>query len=301
MGFRTRTAWGLGLSLVLALASADARAASLRWKLKAGEALNYEMTEKTITTVSTGGAEVSKLTLTQTVDITWAVKSVDPQGVADLTHTINRVRIKIDSPALNLEFDSKDEKAPVNPLKNLFKVLVGSPFPFKMAPTGELTDVKIPANITKILKELGGAAGGSTEIFSEEGLKMMITQAGLIVPKEDVAEGKTWEQKVEIPSPPTGSMTLAKTFRYNGESPQGIAKIGVDATFTMKPTPGEDPPFTLKTQAVKGEMTFDNANGKLAVSTLNEKLEQVGKIQDNEYSQLTDRTVGMKLVPEGTK
>jgi len=291
-----KSAWGWSLALVVAFAGSDALGASLRWKLKVGEALRYEMTEKTITTVSTGGTEVSKVTLTQTVDLTWNVKGVDPQGAADLTHTINRVRIKIESPMLNVDFDSKDEQGPANPLRSLFKVLVGTPFPFKMSPQGVLSDVQIPGNISKILNELGGAAGGSKNIFSEEGLKTMITQASVIMPKEEVSEGKTWTQESEIPSPPMGSLTLAKTYRYDGESPQGVAKIGVDAKFTLKPAVGQEVPFTIKTQSAKGELTFDNAAGRLTVSSLNEKLEQVGKIQDREFSQMTDSTVGMKLM-----
>ncbi len=150
MRSRSLLGWGVTLSVVVALAGSTAQGANLRWKLKTGDALRYEMSEKTVTSVSAGGMEVSKLTLTQTVNLTWSVKGVEPQGAANLTHTINRVRIKIEASQGNIEFDSQDEQAAANPLNALFKVLIGTPFPFKMDPQGALSDVKVPENITNI-------------------------------------------------------------------------------------------------------------------------------------------------------
>ncbi len=290
--------WGWSLSLIAALVGSTAQGANLRWKLKVGDSLRYEMSEKRVTSVLTGGAEVSKVTLTQTVDLTWSVKDVESQGSANLTHTIDRVRIKIESPQGSIDFDSKDEKGEGNPLKTLFKVLVGKPFSFKMDPQGALSDVKVPQNVARILKELGGAAGGADQIFSEEGLKTMITQSSVILPKEEISTGKSWTQEVKIPAPPLGSMVLAKTYRFEGESPEnGMAKIGIDAKFTLQSVPGVDVPFKIQSQASKGEISFDNAVGRLTSSSLNEKLEQVGKIQDKEFTQITDSTVSMKLLP----
>ena len=57
--------------------------------------------------------------------------------------------------------------------------------------------------IPAIHEALKGAAAvpGLGNMFSEEGVKHLVTQSGLVLPEEGVTKGKTWEQKVEMKSP----------------------------------------------------------------------------------------------------
>ena len=48
--------------------------------------------------------------VTQSTDMTWAIKSVGSDGVAEMTQTIDRIRMKMESPIGEFAYDSKDGK-----------------------------------------------------------------------------------------------------------------------------------------------------------------------------------------------
>ena len=100
----------------------------LRWKFKAGESIRYTMVQE-ISQETKDPGRVLKLTMNQTVDLHWSVKSVADDGVADMTWTIDRVRAKVSGPEGGFEFDSQTGKDPEGPLAAqvgpLVKPLVG--------------------------------------------------------------------------------------------------------------------------------------------------------------------------------
>ena len=117
-------------------------------------------------------ARNSRRTLNQTVDLHWSVKSVSPDGVADMTQTIDRVRTKVEGPGqvvrVRLAGRARPRKARSRRLLTpLLKALVGAEFSFKMNGRGELTDIKVPQKLLDSLRQAGpaAAAGG---MFSEE-------------------------------------------------------------------------------------------------------------------------------------
>src|SRR4051812_2500102 len=137
--------------LVASLASGAGRSVSgaetLRWKFTPGESLRYSMVQETTQGLKAMGQEF-KTNLNQTVDLHWSVKSVSSEGVADMSQTIDRVRMKVDGPGGSFEYDSQAGKAPEGPVANalgpLLKALVGAEFTLKMNARGELSDVKVP-------------------------------------------------------------------------------------------------------------------------------------------------------------
>ncbi|MHC5542347.1 DUF6263 family protein [Singulisphaera rosea] len=293
------------LLLVVAIGGSPASAATLRWKFKPGETLHYEMNQKTVTSVNAGGDEQSKETVTMITNMTWAIKSVDAEGKAELTQTIDRVRIKIEAALGTFQVDSKETKSPLNPLEPYFKALIGTPFPFKMDAQGVLSDVKVPESVIQSLRELGGGAAGGNAMFTEDGLKTMITQSSVPLPKEDLAVGKTWSQQEKIPTPPLGSMTLSKTFRYQGPGTVAgaeLEKVGVEVVAGVESEPGVASQVKIAAQDIKGELAFDNTAGRIAQSNLSEKIERVLSILNADkkvnITQKTDTTLNMKLVPD---
>ena len=154
----------LGLVVLTVTAGpANVGAATLRWKFKPGETLRYAMEQKTVTTLKVPGQQL-ETTLTQTIDLSWAVKDVAADGTADVSWTIDRMRTRIESAIGAFAYDSKDEKVPEGPvaaaLVPTLKVLVGAQFPFKINPQGELSDVKVPEKVAQVLRDAGPAASG---------------------------------------------------------------------------------------------------------------------------------------------
>ena len=333
--------WGLVVLLALGgLGSSAAPGATLRWKFKEGEALHYEMVQKTTTTLRNGdvpGQEQAKekdqppeknqakekdqeqakpgefkTTVTQTIDMTWTVKAVNPDGSARMVQTIDRIRTRSQSPIAlgNYEFDSKTKKEPEGPvakaMATFLKALVGAEFSFNMSPQGELTDVKVPPDVVKALREAGPVGAGPASSFSEEGLKNMITQSSFALPKEDLAKGSSWTRQAKIPSPPVGTMVLDKTYRYVGvpneekKDKPGDHEIGqIELTFHVGFE--DDPQGGIKIEVVKqkntGAFAFDQTAGRIISSRVDENLEmKLTTAMGQNIYQSIDALVSMKLL-----
>lgn len=295
------------LGLAVLAAGAPAGAVTLRWKLKAGENLHYVMDQKTVTTatVPLGGEKREvKTTLTLTIDMTRTVRSVDAQGTADMTQAFDRVRLKIESMFGAIEYDSKSGKEPegliaasIGPLK----ALVGSQFSFKMTPQGELRDVKVPESVARSLREAGAGQPGA-EAFSEEGLKNMIVESSLALPKEDLARGATWTRRVKGPASPFGTTVLDKVYSYEGpdQSAAGrVERIGLTTKVTLEPAPDSKMTAKITAQEGRGTFDFDNASGRVTRSHVTEKVQMTVSIMNTDVDQSTDTTTDMKLVPAG--
>jgi len=296
----------LGLA-VLGAGAAPAGATTLRWKFKAGESLHYAMDQKTVTTVNFKVGEEKKeikTTLTQTIDMTWSVKAVDSQGTADVTQSFDRLRTKITSMFGSFEYDSKAEKDPEGPIAAgivpLLKALVGAQFSFRMNPQGELSDVTIPESVSKALSAAGAGlpGGGGSGPFSAEGLKNMIVESSLALPKGDLAPGTTWTRQTKAPTPPLGTLLLDKTYRYEGPEPGGQAeKIGLVTKIQLQPAAESQMKLTIKSQEGQGTFDFDNNAGRVTNSHVTEKIVMLISIMNNDIDQDSDSTTDMKLVP----
>ncbi|MGE3820480.1 MAG: DUF6263 family protein [Isosphaeraceae bacterium] len=278
-------------------AASRATADELRWKFKKGEALHYEMVQKTVTEIKANGQEI-KTTLGQTINSTWKVDSVAEDGTADLAQSLDRVRTKIESAFGAFEFDSDVEKVPEGPIAAgvvpLLKTLVGATFRYKMSPRGELSDIRVPEGLVQKLKEAGPTAA-NVGMFSEEGLKNMILESSLNFPAEPLEIGKSWSRQSKIPSPPIGTLVMNKTYRYEGPSQKG-ERIGLEVLIELESMPNNPIDVKLGDQNGKGFFIFDNQSGRVVESGVGEKVQMVIKVMDQELSQITDTSTAMKLL-----
>ena len=295
-------AFASAVAFAMGVAPFPARAAEpvLRWKFTEGEAMHYQMVQKTVTQVKGPNQDI-KTTVTQTIDTTWTVHSVDrSSGTGDLSQTIDQVRTKIEFPFGSFDYDSKSAKAPEGPLAAgivpTLKALVGAKFRYKMSPQGELSDVQVPEGLLKALKEAGPNAT-SVGMFSEEGLKNMINESSLVLPM-DTAKDKPWTRKTKIPSPPIGTMLLDKTYTYTGPEKEGD-KITLDVKMALEPDPDSKFDIKIDKQEGKGTFYFDSKAGRVASSTVTEKMDMVIKVANTEVKQSSDMSTSMKLLDGG--
>jgi hypothetical protein len=309
--------WGLlGLALVLAGTGGPvARGATLRWKFKPGETLHYAMDQKTVTTAKLPGGQEIKTTLNQTIEMSWAVKGVDEGGTTELVQTIDRIRDQVEAPVGSYVYDSNEPKEPEGLVAAarvpLFKALLGVPIAFKMSALGEPGGVRMPDKVAQALRDLGPAAAGAGAMFSEEGLKEMITQASLILPQDDLAEGKSWTRQTKNVIPPIGTMVIDSTYRYEGPAPDAgpnAVKIGLVTKVEIQAAEADPNAGGLKIRSQKSQGTynFDNSAGHVLDSNLIEvidvgatlKIGQGAAARDMELNQTTETTTRRKLVKD---
>jgi hypothetical protein len=296
---RSRSArWLLGCALAFSFSTTGggaARAAApvLKWKFTPGEALHYQMDQKTVTERVFNGQDL-KTTVTQTTEMTWAVKSVDPAGTAEIAQTVDRIRTKIEpSVGKAFEFDSKEAEQPTGLIAAqvvpTLKALAGTTFLYKLSPQGEPSDIKVPESLIKSLKDSSKAApkGG---MFSEEGFKNMIKEMSFVLPGTPL--DKPWTRQTKQPSP-IGTMVLDKTYKYDG-SEANAEKIVLDVKATFEPAPNLN--VKLGGHEGKGVFLFDNKAGRVVSATVHDKTEMTGGPPTMPAKEINEISSVMKLV-----
>jgi Family of unknown function (DUF6263) len=272
----------------------------LRWKFNPGETLRYTMVQETTQGMKAMGQEF-KTNLSQTVDLHWSVKTVSPEGVADMSQTIDRVRMKVDGPGGGFEFDSQAGKAPEGPAANLLapllKTLVGAEFTLKMNARGELSDIKVPPTLVESLRKASPAASAGG-MFSEDGLKNLIGQSSLALPEASLEKGKTWSNSSRLPVPMLGTMVMDKTYTYEGVDPKeaSLVKIGLDTKVSLEPAADSNVAVKITSHDGKGEFAFDPQSGRMVTSRVNDKMQMslsvMGQDLEQSSASITTMTLG---------
>ena len=299
---------GLISAAVLVLLAGPAEAqTTLKYKFKEGDKLNYttEMTQKQMMNIM--GNEIETST-TQNMDMTWIVKAMK-DGKAEVSQTIDRIRMKIDSPFGGFEFDSKDGKEPEGPIGMIvgpvLNAMAGAEFTVTMTEQGDVTDTKLSEKLIEavksnpLLQQMGGA-------FTEDGMKNMIgQQGGNVLSKEAVKKGDKWNQKTELKMPPIGVMKVSNTYTYQGPEDRdgaNVEKIDVKTEMTIEPLAdaAAQVEFKVKSSDAKGTMYFDNKAGRVVAMTMNTKMAMEINAMGNVFDMVQNQTTTMKLVEEGS-
>jgi uncharacterized protein DUF6263 len=293
--------------LVVALLSAWSLAAlpasaqtTLRYKFKDGENLKYVVEQKMKMTMSIMGKDID-MNMDQSSEMTWAVGKVDDKGNAQINVKFGRSKMNMTSPMGKVEVDSNSTQEPEDQLGQiLYKVVKGlsdMEVSATVSPLGEFSDLKIPEKALKALQNIpGGEAFG--DMLSPDGLKRMMSQSGLVMPKEPVTAGKTWNTKNEMKLP-FGKMVAEIEYKYAGP----VEKEG--KTFEkifLKPKadiqPGKDAPIAMKVKSQEGKGTalFDNTAGRLIEVTNQQNMEMEAENMGIAFTMRMTQATTMRLV-----
>src|SRR5262249_28457217 len=181
-----------------------------------------------------GGQKV-EITMEMVQGIVWNVESVDDKGTAKVRLTLDRIRMKLDAPMIQFSFDSKedkekkDDKDPLGLKKQfgpVFAAMLTAETQFTSNDRGETSnfDVKGLDEIKKSLppgadKLMPGVTGA--ESFQQ------FANLGVVLPKDAVAEGESWDQPVNVAG-------LASLGKVKGKSKYTLAKAGKYAGHTCQ-------------------------------------------------------------------
>jgi hypothetical protein len=293
----------LCLAAMASTASADA---TLQWKFRKGKKYNYAFSMKMASTMMVQGQKIDTA-MTQIIDMTWEIKDVEPDGSARMVQTIDRLRFKMTAPGgvANLDFDSREDKPVVGPQAatvGIFKAMVNAPMDMKMTVQGKVSDVKFTPEMAEAIKKAGAPMGGGS-FFSEEGMKDLISRASITLPEGAIAQGKTWNTAFDTKMPMVGTMSADNTYTYLGSAEQTgrkVEKIGVDSKIEIKPDPNSPATVRLKAQESKGTIFFDNVEGFLRGSEINQKMQMIISVMNQEFTQDSETTVTMGLAKPET-
>jgi Family of unknown function (DUF6263) len=276
---------------------------TLRWKFKPGETLRYTMVQEISQGMKAMGKEIES-SIKQTIDLHWSVKSINSEGVAELSQTIDRIRTKVEAPGSSFDYDSQGGKEPeaqnASPLIALLKAQVGAEFEFKMSGRGELSDIKVPAKLLESLRQSGPLANAGG-MFSEDGLKNMISQSSLMLPEEALEKGKSWTHQGKVPLPMLGTMVIDKTYTFEGPSLKeaGLDQVILDTKVSLQPAADSNVAVKITAQKGTGEFAFDPQAGRVVSSRVNDKLQMSLSVMGQELEQSTNTLTTMVLAKDG--
>jgi hypothetical protein len=297
---------GLLAGTLVCLAAGPAAAqATLRYKFKPGDKLRYTIEQKLHTHVNPIGKDVEQ-DMAEVLDVTWQVGSVDADGKAKITQTIDRVRFTLSGQGSKVNFDSKVGKMPDDPFAKQvgppLAALAGAEITLTLDPQGNVSDFKAPDAFLKRLKgfQVGVEMG---EFFSEDGLRRMLCQLLPVLPKEETDNGKTWNNRFELKSM-MGTLKVNNKYTYEGPTAAGdkkLEKIALAPRFTLYidlssfPDPKPTNVGKVRKQEAKGSALIDNEAGRLVESSLTQELE-IGS-EGGPMTRKTKSTFTMKLAP----
>jgi hypothetical protein len=257
---RTKTSLAVAAAVLVCAAPAAAQT-TLRYKFREGEKLDYAIENKM--TMKVANLEMG---VEQNMDMTWKILSVDSDGKAKISQKLTRIRFSMDTPMGKVVYDSKDGKAPEGPIgqaiEPVFKALAALEYQLTMDARGEISDVKIPEKFLEMMK--GPQLPGLGEMFTEEGLKRMMAQSVLPLPKDAVVKGKNWPQKMSFKAP-FGEMKMDNTYTYESQVQKGgkrLEHISMKPSLSIEPDPNV-PGMKLKSGEGKGAAYFDAEAGRL--------------------------------------
>ena len=288
---------------VLAVWSLTAAAASaqttLRYKFKEGDNLKYTIEQKMKMTMNVMGNAID-MTMNQTSDMAWSIQSVDSDGNAKITVKFGRNKMTMDGPQGKVQVDSDSKQEPDDPvgqvLYKVIKGLSGLEMNATISATGEYTDIKVPE---KAVKELQNLPGGEMfgDMFSGDGIKRMMSQSGLVMPKDPVEKGKTWKSKSDMKMP-FGKLVAEVEYTYAGSTEKDgrtLEKITLKPKATIEPNPNA--PFTMKLKSHDGTGTalFDNAAGRLLEVTNQQNMDMELEVMGMTINQRMVQTTTMRL------
>jgi hypothetical protein len=277
----------------------------LRWKFNPGDKTKYEMT-MAMTQEMKAGDMPFQVKMNQIMDMTWDVKDVAADGTATMHQTIDRVRLEMTLPTPGqppLKYDSQQgvSGAGTEMLAKVFDAMIGKPFIVKVTPLGQVTDMKAPEGMLAAFKNNTQlqAAG----MFSEDGLKQMISQSMMPVPEQGVSEGATWDKSAELQTPPFGKQLTKTEYKLVGQEERDGKKLDkIDVSLEAKFEPTEDAQAKLKLteNEAGGKVLWDNDSGRPVESVMDSKMKFEITVGNQSFEQGVTTKVTMKQVAPST-
>ncbi|HEV3143048.1 MAG TPA: hypothetical protein VGZ47_04100 [Gemmataceae bacterium] len=260
----------------LAHAEADE---TLRWKLAPGQRLHYSRTHQRVNEMVEGTVR-TKETLVRVTDMALTVARLDSDGTAALVLTIDRIRYQRNSPAGAMSYDSADAAATKDDgkLAPTLRELLDSAFSFKMNGLGEITDIHVSGRSAKVDPAVDAQAPAGHVLPASNALAVRHLMPSVLLPRDPVALGTRWRQRVEFTEPLLGLRRCDVTYKYAGQEVRDatrLEKIRCDSELHFLTAKQEKLKPDIRDSDNRGTIYFDNVAGRLVEKQETERLKIV--------------------------
>jgi hypothetical protein len=290
-------------AFLLFFVCSSASAVTLEWKFAAGDEENYRLTQSAKLSSGEGNALKQFAAIEQELDIKWKVLEVDKQGTATITVQIAAMSMLASGPdGQEVRFDSESTDEPQGYaaiLRPLGKRLSESEVQLKMSPRGEVTDVKLPEELSDAVKSVPGgkkfAIDGGMSSF--ESLARL--GAPRLWPSEEVTAETSWNEKREIELPVLGKVD--SEFVYTVEEPISEDRVAIDQVLKLDASKvAADLRMKIINQESAGTIDFNVAEGRSDLSNLTYVAEFEQKSQEASRMKL-EHTIEFRRVVDDSQ
>jgi hypothetical protein len=289
--------------LLIALFSNNVFGVTLAWKFAAGDEENYRLTQSAKLSSGEGDALKQFAAIEQELDIKWKVLEVDEQGTATISVQIAAMSMLASGPdGQEVRFDSESTDEPQGYaaiLRPLGKRLSESEVQLKMSSRGEVTDVKLPEELSDAVKSIPSgkkfAIDGGMSSF--ESLARL--GAPRLWPSEEVTAETSWNEKREIELPVLGKVD--SEFVYTVEEPISEDRVAIDQVLNLDASKvAADLRMKIVNQESAGTIDFNVAEGRPDLSNLTYVAEFEQKGQEESRMKL-EHTIEFRRVVDDSQ
>ena len=287
------------IALVASVTSQTAQAGKvLRFQFKEGQKFS-SATNKTTEIKRNLLVQVIRIKESQGIEFLHTVEGIDSAGIATISQKISRLRLEMPGPLLTqIKFDSANKATQLGlltPVQPLVQALMAAEFKVKMAPTGQVVDVELPANLFQQLQGMPGA-NLIQGMLNVDNFKQMLTQSVMVLPAKEVNKGDTWDNSFSFDTP-QGKQKMGIEYTYIGEEQvagKALDRINfvVELDFIKAANNGlTAAPIKIKKQDSKGVVYFDNYRGQVVRSNLVQTLQVEGTVNGTRITQVVNTKV----------
>jgi hypothetical protein len=239
-----------------------------RWKLTPGTKLVSEVVQE----MEQSPPGTTK-PVTQKTEITqlWEVKDRNGDGTAQIVTVLQRARLSMDIPgagAVEMDTDKAEDFGFAKQIGQMFRPMIGVQCTNSMAPNGKISNVVIPDDALKGFRSI--PLGSSMEPV----LKDSIEKGSPVFPDTPIVPGHTWTQVTETKND-AGVLESTNQYKYIGSVPfegRPIHQFNVTTKMAFKGENRFKAKISVPSQDIQGKLWFDNENGYLVVSELNQNM-----------------------------
>ncbi len=270
-----------------------------RWKFEPGASHRYRMTQTMDMTMDMGAGGKESPKIANVFDYTWTVDSVQDDGSAVITQTIDRVRMTIEGAGQGaLDYDSESDAEPQGyaaMVAPLFRAMRGSVFTVTMTPRGKIENVDVPEELVKAIAAAPGAALLGS-LATAEGLQDIIGRSSFEMP-ESLEPGAEWTNDAELQNPLFGKQTIKTTYRYEGPREVEGVQFEVFSPKLEIGFAGAEATADIMLQESSGEVLFNVDAGRLESTRLEHKMEMTIAAAGNTIKQSIDQSTNLEWIP----
>jgi hypothetical protein len=301
-------ACGLALTLAAAAPAApapDVPTVKLALKFEKGKTFYQKMTSETNQTMKVMGMDVDQKQV-QTFVFSWTPVRQEADKSWVVRQRIEAVQVDMEVAGNKISFDSVKGGGDDNPLRDVFKGMVGCEFTMTISPRLKITKVEGREEFVKRLAETKEELKPLLDqMLSEDALKQMADPAFAAVPDKEVKKGDSWTRASKLSLGALGNYETKSTYTYEGPGKEAnIEKISAKIEMTYKPADNDAGglPFKvtnadLKSSDAVGTIEFRRDKGRIERSemktTIKGKItiEVAGTANEVELSQTQTTTV----------